>query len=157
MSMNRKALYGLVHKGANALLGIGKGSDDDDRRLYEDWIWQQTRTGERGSQRIGCADLDYSDLSRLVDMLRAEGALDGTARGGLGPGAERPTPKQWAAIAAMSRARDWAGLEDPRLQKFCYRTCRVSHTRFLDRKKASALITGLQRWEDQDAARASAA
>lgn len=141
--MSRNTLQGLVHKGATALLRTAA------RAPYEDWLWQQTRAGERAEQSIGCRDLTMADLSRLVDLLRDSGALDGPARGGTGAGADRPTPKQWGALAALSRDRGWIGLDDHRLQQMCYRTCRVSHTRFLDRNGASKLITGMRRWAGQ--------
>lgn len=142
MALSRRQLYGLIHKGSKKLFG-------DERALYEDWLWSQTQTGERGGRPISCTDLAFEALARLVDVLRDAGALDGPARGGRGDGATRPTPRQWRALAALVRARGWEGLEDARLQKLCHRTCRVSSTRFLTRASMTDLITGLERWEAQ--------
>jgi hypothetical protein len=35
---------------------------------------------------------------------------------------------------------------DPALVRFCKRTCKVEHPRFLDRDGMSKMIVGLERW-----------
>ena len=70
--------------------------------------------------------------------------------GGLGP--DRPTPRQWAFIVDLAKARGWdEGLEDPRLHAFIRRTVLVDALRFLTREDATQVITGLKRWQDQTA------
>lgn len=150
MPMTRNVMVGLVHKGAKALLRIDDTrADSDDRKTYEDWLWQQTQEGERGDQPISCADLDSATLSRLIDSLRESGAYDGKVRGGRGDGATRPTPKQLAALAGLSRDRGWSGLSDVRLQVMCRNTCKVNGTRFMSRNNASDLILAMKRWNAQ--------
>jgi hypothetical protein len=141
MTMPRNVRQGLVHKGAKQLLGLSDTSGGDDRRQYEDWLEQQT--GQRS-----CRLLDMEELSRLVDYLRAVGALDDPRTRGA-QGADRPTERQLAAIAALARGRGWDGLDDLRLQRWIYRTAKVAHVRFLTRRLASDCITGLERWEAQ--------
>lgn len=102
-------------------------------------------------------DLSAAELDLVVRYLRRQGATDGRARGGAGNGTDRPTAAQWASIARLARARGWeAGLEDPRLLAFVVRTACVAAVRFIDRRRATAIITGLERWAAQSPAERAA-
>lgn len=110
-------------------------------------------TGRRSARDCSAAELDL-----VVRYLRRQGAGDGRARGGTGPGTDRPTASQWATIARLARARGWdKGLEDHRLVAFVVRTAAVAAVRFLDRARATQVITGLERWAAQSAPTAGTA
>lgn len=105
----------------------------------------EAMTGHRSARDLSAAELDM-----VVRYLRRQGASDGRARGGAGNGTDRPTDAQWATIARLARARGWEqGLEDGRLLAFVARTAKISAVRFLDRARATEVITGLERWDAQ--------
>jgi hypothetical protein len=130
----RRRLMAQVHLGAARLFGA------EDRDAYETYL--EARTGKRS-----CKALTDRELASVARELRQAGALDSRERGGRG--AERPTPAQWAKLAALARAMGWDGLESPALQGFVKRTAKVSNSRFLTRVQASRVITGLEKWLEQ--------
>lgn len=126
----RHKLLAQVHLGAKR-----KGMDDD---TYRDWL--ERETGQRS-----CKQLTDTQLSALVQELRGAGALDDAPPGTVGR-PDRPTRPQWARLGTACRALGWSGTADPRFAAFVKRTARVDHPRFLDRKGASKVITGLEAW-----------
>lgn len=145
---SRHALLGRVHQGTARLFGR------EDRAAHASFV--ETHTGKRS-----CRDCTAAELRDLIRALAYRGAIAARAHrvtpaaairqpGGLGP--DRPTPRQWAFIVDLARARGWdEGLEDPRLNAFIRRTVFVDAPRFLTRAEASRVITGLRRWQGQTA------
>ncbi len=129
----RRVLMGLAHKAA-----LLAGLDDDARRAV-----QQAVTG-----KASCKDMSEAELRRLLWHYKAKGVdigIPGPAPRG-GQGWTRPTPWQWAEIERLSHAMGWEGLEDGRLLAFVRRTAQVDSVRFLTRRQATGVITGLGRW-----------
>lgn len=145
---SRHTLLGRVHQGTARLFGR------EDRAAHEAFVL--AHTGKRS-----CRDCTAAELRDLIRALIDRGALAARAHrvtppaairqpGGLGP--DRPTPRQWAFILDLAKARGWdEGLEDPRLSAFIRRTVFVDALRFLTREDASQVITGLKRWQSQTA------
>lgn len=132
----RRVLMGLAHKAAAQL-----GMDDETRRAV-----QQAVTG-----KASCKDMSEAELRRLLWHYKAKGVdigIPGPAPRG-GQGWTRPTPWQWAEIERLALALGWDGLEDGRLLAFVRRTAQVDGVRFLTRRQATGVITGLRRWVAQ--------
>lgn len=147
-SASRHALLGRVHQGTARLFGR------EDRAAHEAFVL--AHTGKRS-----CRDCTAAELRDLIRTLVYMGAIAARAHrvtpaaairqpGGLGP--DRPTPRQWAFIVDLAKARGWdKGLDDPYLNAFIRRTVFVDSFRFLNRAQASRVITGLRRWQSQTA------
>ena len=137
VSPKRRALLGLVHKGAAKMFG-------DDREAYEDWL--ERETGARS-----CKALTVDQLDGLVTGLRRDNLLPPrSVKGGTGKtnnGEDRPTDAQIRKLGALSRARGWEGLDDARLLAFVKRTAKVEAVGWMTRRQASAVITGLTKWK----------
>ncbi|TAN50301.1 MAG: regulatory protein GemA [Methylococcaceae bacterium] len=140
----RNTLIGLVHL-AFARLNY---SDAEYRDLLE------KMTGKRS-----CKELSDDQLDQLVKEFREAGALEDRRKPAKkfqgGAGLDRPTPKQWAWLDKLARDVGYEGLEDAGLATFVRRVAKVDSPRFLTRTTVSKVITGLQRWADQKAAKAS--
>ena|GEM_PF-2153573 len=126
----RRLLLGLAHKAAAQL-----GMDEETRRAA-----QMAFAGKASLK-------DYTD-SQLVGWcweLKRRGADIGIPgpppRGGMGW--ERPTEAQWATIERLATQ---LGMTDAGLTGFVRRTCGVDDPRFLSRRMATEVITGLTRW-----------
>lgn len=133
----RRALLGLAHKAA-----LLAGLDDDTRRAVQ----------KRVTGKDSCRDMSDAQLRRLLWHYKGLGVEIGVpnppAPGGTGW--ERPTKWQWMEIERLALAMGWEdGLEDARLLGFVRRTAGVDAMRFLSRAQASAVISGLRRWEHQ--------
>lgn len=139
---DRRKLIAQIHMGAARLFGDiapnGTGRAD-----YEAWLKQQAGSAS-------CRACSDAQLARAVADLRAQGALDARPKAAAGQGPDRPTPKQWAALAAAARARGWDGPDDGRLVAFVVRTAKVASPRFLSRRAMSKVIQGLKEWAAQD-------
>jgi hypothetical protein len=126
----RRALLGLAHKGAAQL-----GMDEETRRAA-----QRAFAGVESLK-------DFTDAQLVVWCweLKRRGADIGIPgpppRGGTGW--ERPTEAQWATIERLAAA---LGLTEAGLAGFVRRSCRVDDPRFLTRRQATEVITGLTRW-----------
>ena len=130
--MKRPQLIKLIKTGQRFM-----GWDDDTYRA-----WLEKHTGKRS-----CTECSDNELSRLSDMLRANGFQPSAAskpRGGSGPG--RPTEKQWAYVWRLAKEKGFAGLDDPGLAALCRRVAKVDNPRFLDNLGIRALIVALERW-----------
>ncbi len=92
--------------------------------------------------------LDESQLIQAVEILTSAGWLDGNGRGATSEQGDRPSAKQWAKLAALSRQMGWDGLEDKALSTFCKRTAKVDSPRFLNRNKIRVVISALQKWHN---------
>jgi len=140
----RNADLAQIHIAAKRLFGdVSKTGDG--RSDYEDWL--ENRTGKRSASK-----LTHAERAALIKHLRKEGLLKQRTHGGTGrtvAGEDRPTSQQWAKIGGLSRDLGWDGLEDERLQSFVRRTAKISNARFLNRAKASDVITGLEQWVRQ--------
>src|SRR5690606_21646388 len=132
----RRVLLALAHKAAAQL-----GMDEEARRAAQ-------------AAFAGHASLrDFTDQQLLAWCweLKRRGAdigIPGPAPRG-GQGWTRPTPWQWAEIERLALALGWDGLEDGRLLAFVRRTAQVDGVRFLTRRQATGVITGLRRWVAQ--------
>lgn len=139
----RNTLIGLVH------LGFARLNYSDDE--YRDCL--ERMTGKRS-----CKALTDNQLDQLVGHFRKLGVLEEPRqparkyRGG--DGINRPTPKQWTMLDRLARELGYDGLEDVGLAAFVRRTVKVDSPRFLTRGTISKVITGLQRWAEQKAAKA---
>lgn len=137
----RNSDLAMIHIAAKHLFGdTSRGSDGRD--AYEDWLGRHT--GKRSA-----SDLTRDERIAFIKMLRREGLIPESGRGGKGRtavGADRPTSSQWARIGGLSRSMGWNGLEDPALKAFVKRTAKIETTRFMTRKQASAVILGLEEW-----------
>ena len=145
---SRHALLGRVHQGTARLFGR------EDRAAHAAFVL--AHTGKRS-----CRDCTAAELQGLIRVLIDKGTIAARAHrvtpaaairqpGGQGP--DRPTPRQWAFIVDLAKARGWdEGLADLRLHAFIRRTVLVDALRFLTRADASQVITGLKRWQSQTA------
>jgi len=129
----RRTLLGLAHKAAAQL-----GLDEETRRAA-----QMAFAGKASLK-------DYTD-SQLVGWcweLKRRGADIGIPgpppRGGAGW--ERPTDAQWAAIERLAAQ---LGMSEAGLAGFVRRTRGVDDPRFLTRRGATEVISGLTRWAKQ--------
>ena len=146
--MNRNALLAMVHIGA-------KGQFGDDRTAYEDFL--EAHTGKRS-----CKSLSDRQLDKLVAVMRDKGMIKAkpikssqtkssqSRSAGGGKAFDRPTEPQRRKLAALARDMGWQGLDDPALLQFIKRTTRIEAVRFLSRTQMSQVITGLERWRDQE-------
>lgn len=133
----RRVLLGLAHKAA-----VLAGLDDDARREVQ----------ARVTGKASCRDMTDAQLRRLLWHYKSLGVDIGVpnppAPGGAGW--ERPTKWQWMEMERAALAMGWeGGLDDTRLTGFVRRTAGVDAVRFLSRTQASAVISGLRRWERQ--------
>lgn len=126
----RRLLLGLAHKAAAQL-----GMDDETRRAA-----QMAFAGKASLK-------DFSD-QQLIGWcweLKRRGAQIGIPapppRGGTGW--ERPTDAQWATIERLAAS---LGMTDAALAGFVQRTTGLDDPRFLTRRGATEVITGLTRW-----------
>lgn len=126
----RRLLLGLAHKAAAQL-----GMDDETRRAA-----QMAFAGQASLK-------DFTD-QQLIGWcweLKRRGAQIGIPapppKGGTGWG--RPTDAQWATIERLSAS---LGMTDAALAGFVRRTCGVDDQRFLTRRGATEVITGLTKW-----------
>lgn len=129
-SARRRVLLGLAHKAAAQL-----GMDEETRRAAQ-------------AAFAGKASLkDFSDRELVAWCweLKRRGADIGIPgpppKGGLSW--DRPTPAQWAMIERLAAA---LGLTDAGLAGFVRRTTGLDDPRFMTRKDATDVITGLERW-----------
>lgn len=126
----RRLLLGLAHKAAAQL-----GMDDETRRAA-----QMAFAG-----RSSLKDFSDQQLIGWCYELKRRGADIGIPapppRGG--GGWERPTDAQWATIERLAAS---LGLTDGALAGFVRRTCGVDDPRFLTRRGATEVITGLGKW-----------
>lgn len=126
----RRLLLGLAHKGAAQL-----GLDEDTRRAA-----QAAFAG-----RESLKDFDDRQLIAWCYELQRRGADIGIPapppKGGSGWG--RPTDAQWATI---ERFKALIGMTDAGLAGFVKRTTGLDDPRFLTRRGATQVITGLERW-----------
>lgn len=139
--MSRREWYAMVHLGSKRL-----GMDEETRRA-----WMEKHTGKRSSK--DCTD---TDLSRLVDLLRAAGALDEgkplgrVDRGGKGSG-DRPSRAQWKKCAVLCNERGWSdGIDDAGFATFVRRVAKVDNPRFLTSNGMRSVIVGLEKWIEHD-------
>lgn len=126
----RRMLLGLAHKAA-AMLGM----DEETRRAA------QAAFAGRASLK------DFSDAQLVAWCweLKRRGADIGIPapppKGGLAW--DRPTPAQWATIERLAAA---LGITDAALAAFVRRTTGLDDPRFLTRRGATEVITGLEKW-----------
>ncbi|MCX8016341.1 MAG: regulatory protein GemA [Rhodocyclaceae bacterium] len=126
----RRALLGLAHKAAAQL-----GMDEETRRAA------QAAFAGRESLK------DFTDRQLIAWCweLKRRGADIGIPapppKGGLAW--DRPTPAQWATIERLSMS---LGLTDAALSAFVRRTTGLDDARFLTRRGATEVITGLEKW-----------
>lgn len=133
----RETLMGLVHKAAVQL-----GLDEDIRRAM-----QQTITG-----KPSCRDMTENQLKQVAWHLKRLGADIGIPGQPLRGGNrwDRPTRPQLTEIERLALRFGWEqGLDDPSLLAFIQRTAKVDAVRFLTKRQASDVITGLRRWANQ--------
>lgn len=123
----RSRLIAKVKIGQKAM-----GLDDD---AYRDTL--ERLTGKRSA-----AKLSFDQLKGVAQYMQDNGAF-GAER------ADRPTKSQFAKMAALAKARGWDGLDCPELKSFAVRTAKISDMRFLTRRLASTVITGLEQWNRQ--------
>jgi hypothetical protein len=133
----RNILLGLAHLGAKKL-----DWEDEFRREQ-----QQRFTG-----KSSCKDMTDADLLKWCWHLKGLGAEIGipyaAPRGG--KQWDRPTASQLTEIEKLALDFGWTDLlDDARLLLFIQKTTRVDNVRFLTRKQASHVITGLRRWQKQ--------
>ncbi len=126
----RRVLLGLAHKAALQL-----GMDDDTRRAA-----QAAFSGHESLK-----DFTNQQLIAWCYELKRRGADIGiplhSARGGRG--LDRPTDAQLATIERLAASLDMSA---GALAGFVRRTCAVDDPRFLTRRAATDVITGLTRW-----------
>lgn len=137
---NRNILIGLIHL---AFARLGQTDEECRDRM-------EHLTGKRS-----CKDLTDAQLQALVDHFRRQGVLEErqTARYPGGPRSDRPTEKQWATLAGLARKVGYDDLNDSRFATFVRRVAKVDNPRFLTRTTVSKVITGLQKWSEQKAAK----
>ena len=145
LNSRRNADLAMIHMAGKKLFGdVSKGGHG--REDYEDWLEQ--RTGKTSAGK-----LTTEERIKLIRHLRDQGLIEDRVPGGAGVtngGEYRPTPSQWAKMAALARDLGWSkGLEDERLRGFVKRTAKISSTRFLTRGQASEVITAMGRWKTQ--------
>lgn len=129
----RNVLLGLIHKAMKEHRVPDEG--------YRDWL--EKRFGVRSA-----AVLTLAQLEDAVEGLRYIGWLDGAGRGN-STDPDRPTPNQWAKLAALSREMGWKdALESKGLKTFTKRIAKVDSPRFLNRKQARNVIAALQKWRN---------
>jgi phage gp16-like protein len=121
------------------------GLNDEERRAVQHGV-----TG-----LASCQEMSVRQLVMLLDHYARLGvgvrASAPEAPGEFGVG---PTRWQLATIERLAWDQGWeGGLEDPALIRFVRRTAKVGHPRWLTRRMASAVITGLRRWHGQRARR----
>jgi hypothetical protein len=144
----RNADLATIHMAAKAMFGDvsrgGHGRDD-----YEAWLLRLTGVASAGQ----LSTQGRIDLCRRLrrDGLIPERAPNKRVKGGIN--IERPTPQQFAKIAALARTLGWQAtddvLDDPCLLAFVRRTVKIDAMRFMTRVQASQVITGLERWVGQ--------
>ncbi len=126
----RRLLLGLAHKAASML-----GMDEETRRAA-----QAAFAGHDSLKEFSDREL----VAWCWELKRrgAEIGIPGPPpRGGAGWG--RPTGAQWATIERLAAA---LGLTDAALSAFVRRTTGIDDPRFIGRRDASAVITGLEKW-----------
>lgn len=130
MADRRRQLLGLAHKAAAQL-----GMEEETRRAA-----QQAFAG-----KASLKDFTDAQLVAWCWELKRRGADIGVPapppKGGAGW--ERPTPAQWASIERLAAA---LGLSEGALAAFVQRTTGLSDPRFLTRRAATQVITGLDKW-----------
>ena len=141
----RRGDLAMIHIAAKHLFGdVSKGGDG--REAYEDWL--EVKTGKRSAAR-----LTTPERIALIKVLRKDGLIPDRHPGGIGQtaaGEDRPTKEQWARIGTLARQMGWhLGLDDHQLHGFIKRTAKVSNARFMSRRQASSVITGLENWQRQ--------
>lgn len=146
-STTRRALLAMVHAARRTL-----ALDDESYRALLERL-----TGKRS-----CRDMSGQELQLVVDHLRTQGAIEQRTRGhypgGAGEFDNRPTAAQMGTIERLAGAAGYAGLTDPRFAAFLRRTAHVDSARFLDRARASRVISGLvqvARWRGRSRRAAS--
>lgn len=126
----RRLLLGLAHKAAKQL-----GMDEETRRAAQAAF----------SGKASLKDFSDQELIAWCWELKRRGAdigIPGPPPKG-GAGWDRPTPAQWATIERLAAA---LALTDAGLAGFVKRTTGLDDPRFLDRRGASDVISGLTRW-----------
>lgn len=140
----RNTLIGLVH------LGFARLNYSDAE--YRDCL--ERMTGKRS-----CKELTDAQLDQVVRQFKDAGVLEDKRQPAKkyqgGAGYDRPTSKQWAVLDKLAREVGYEGLEDAGLASFVRRVAKVDSPRFLTRGSVSKVITGLQKWAEQKAAKAS--
>lgn len=111
----------------------GLGLDDE---AYRDTL--ERLTGKRSASK-----LSFDQLKSVAQYMQDNGAFGETS-------ADRPTRQQQAKMAALAKCRGWEGLDSEELKSFIIRTAKISSPRFLTRRLASKVITGLENWNRQE-------
>lgn len=128
----RKKLLAMAHMAPHQL-----GLSEDERRTVQREIG--------GSE--SCRHMSNASIRRLLWHYKRLGADIFVP----GPCAEelkgRPTRAQMREIERLAFAMGWeGGLDDPALRGFVKRTARVEHPKFMTRRQATHVITGLGKW-----------
>lgn len=150
----RNADLATIHMAAKAMFGdVSRGGDGRDD--YEAWL--ERLTGVRSAGK-----LSKEGRINLCRRIRREGLLPDRAPDARrkavkgGKGADRPTPQQYAKIAACARSLGMGSadgsddvLDDPRLLGIVKRTAKVDALRFMSRIQASQVILALEEMQRQ--------
>lgn len=121
------------------------GLDDEERRALQHGV-----TG-----MASCQEMSVRQLVMLLDHYARLGVgVRASAPEAPAEFAGGPTRWQLATIERLAWDQGWdGGLDDPALIRFVRRSAKVGHPRWLTRRMASAVITGLRRWQGQRARR----
>ena len=121
------------------------GFSDEERRTV-----QHSVTGH-----ASCQEMSVRQLVALIDHYATRGVgVRASAPDAPGEFAGGPTRWQLATIERLAFDHGWdGGLDDPKLAAFVRRTAKTDNPRWLTRSMASAVISGLRRWQRQRVAR----
>lgn len=141
MDARRKKLLAQAHLAAKKL-----GLDEEARRAVQAMV-----TGKES-----CAEMSERELVMLIDHWGRAGA---DVRAALPEGGDAPgmaTRWQLATLERLAWEMGWDdGLMDERLLRFVRRSAKVERVQWLDKRAASAVISGLMRWKRQRARRSA--
>ncbi|TQF71770.1 regulatory protein GemA [Pseudoalteromonas luteoviolacea] len=145
--MNRNAYYGLIHKGAQTLLGLNQMLKAEADETYRNWLYEKTR-------KRSCKECTDWQLRALKDELERKGALPKRAataqQSRPAPSQPKctraPTERQYKKLIAVVKSKGWSGLGSEYLKGFIRRTTGVESVYQLDRRQMSNVITGLEKW-----------
>lgn len=139
--MNRHQRYGLIHKGMKAKLTVELGEFTDE--AYRACLLRLTG-------KASCKEMTDWQLIHVIRCLQDSDYLTSIQRPVVTTNPLQPTDAQWRKLAALSYAKGWNGLKDAALTTFVKRTAHVSNINFLTRQSMSEVITGLEKWSDDD-------